>query len=612
MEAILLFFLKASTLIGVYFLAYYLLLSKETFFTTNRWFLLAGLLTSVLMPLFFIKKVIWIERKEPTFNEMVHYSDSGTTIPTPETISIDWNQILIACYVIVVLLLIIKIAVNLFSLFKLLNNKEVEKRDQFSLVDLNEDIAPFSFFNYIVYNSNYYTNDELRSILLHEKIHSQEKHSIDVMIAKLFCIVFWFNPFVWLYKKAMIQNLEYIADQKACIQIEDRKVYQKALLKVVTHQNCLSITNQFYQSLIKKRIVMLNKNQSHKKNSWKYTIVLPVLVAFFIAFQIKIIAQEKQNSNAEKVKTMYPTQNVTEMVWTKNSSDEELKRDIESMKKEGVNVSYSKLKRNSKGEITSIKVEFKDKNGKTGVNYVMSDEPIKPIYLRKTNDYVGFGKSGLSKVVSINKKDGKQEEEEYSFSFSDEDELSPIAPLANLEIPEPPVPPVYPYSNLMDAPNAPSFPRIPNAPRFPSDVHDEKSMAVYEKEMAVFEKKMKLAEKEFEAKMEIYEKQMNENDPKMKNFEKEMEKFEEAMEKYQERYLDQFQNHREIEIEKREVMRDAQREAQQEAAYARREANQARKEAMKAREEALKEAEIARKEAIKEAIKVRRNKAEKE
>ncbi|RXR19326.1 peptidase M56 [Flavobacterium amnicola] len=600
MEAIFLFFLKASTLIGVYFLAYYLLLRKETFFTTNRWFLLAGLLTSVLMPLFFIKKVIWIERKEPTFNEMVQYSESGAAIPTPETFSIDWSQILIACYAIVVLFLIIKIAISLFSLFKLLNNKEVEKHDRFSLVDLNEDIAPFSFFNYIVYNSNYYTNDELRSILLHEKIHSQEKHSIDVMIAKLFCIVFWFNPFVWLYKKAMIQNLEYIADQKACIQIDDRKVYQKALLKAVTHQNCLSITNQFYQSLIKKRIVMLNKNQSHKKNSWKYTIVLPVLVAFFIAFQIKIIAQEKQNSTVDKVKVSSPTQNVTEMVWTKNSSDEELKRDIESMKKEGVNVSYSKLKRNSKGEITAIKVEFKDKNGKAGVNYVMSDEPIKPIYLRKTNDYIGFATSSKARIVSINKKDGKHEEEEYSFSFSDEDELAPIAPLADLEIPEPPVPPVYPYNNLMDAPNAPTFPRVPNAPRFPSDVHDEKSMAAFEKEMAVFEKKMKLAEKEFEAKMEIFEKEMNENDPKMKNFEKEMEKFEEAMEKYQERYQEQFQNRREIEIEKREAIRDAQREAQQEAAYARREAQQARKEAMKAREEALKDAEAARKDAIKE------------
>ena len=92
----------------------------------------------------------------------------------------------------------------------------------------------------------------------------------------------------------MIQNLEYIADQKASQLIDDKKVYQKALLKVVTHQNCLSITNHFYQSLIKKRIVMLNKNQSHKRNSWKYALILPALVAFILLFQIKVIAQERE------------------------------------------------------------------------------------------------------------------------------------------------------------------------------------------------------------------------------------------------------------------------------------------------------------------------------
>ncbi|MBP9792715.1 MAG: peptidase M56 [Flavobacterium sp.] len=597
MEAILLYFLKASTLLSVYFLAYHFLLRKETFFTTNRWFLLAGLLTSVMMPLFFIKKVIWVEKPKATFQELPVFSGNEVInhAPIQDVATIDWVQVMAVGYTVMVAILFIKILTHLASLYKLLHKKEIVKNDQFSLVDLKEDIAPFSFFNYIVYNSSYYTEDELNSILLHEKIHSQEKHSVDMMLAKFFCIVFWFNPFMWLYKKAITQNLEYIADQKAVQHIEDKKVYQKALLKVVTHQNCLSITNHFYQSLIKKRIVMLNKNQSKKLNSWKYALILPVLVAFVIFFQVKLIAQEKKTKFSEHPSHSSTSQNVTEMIWTKDSSDEELKRDIEAMKKEGVTVSYSKLKRNSKGEITSIKVEFNDKHGKNGINYIMSDDPIKPICLRKTNDFVGFGKSSKSKTVVINEKDGTQNEEEFSFSFSDEDEISGIAPLADLEIPEPPVPPVYPYNNIME-----SLPRFPDAPRLPLNVNDEKLMKVFEKEMAVFEKKMKLVEKEFETKMEVFEKDRNENDPKMIQFEKDMAKFEEEMEKYQDRFQEQFQNRREIEIEKREAARDAQREAQQEAAYARRDANQARKEAMRAREEALKEAEAARKEAFKE------------
>jgi beta-lactamase regulating signal transducer with metallopeptidase domain len=74
------------------------------------------------------------------------------------------------------------------------------------------------------------------------------------------------NPIMWFYRKEMLQNLEYIADNFASLQVSNSVNYQKTLLKVVLNQHQLTITNQFYQSLIKKRIVMLNKNQSNKKN----------------------------------------------------------------------------------------------------------------------------------------------------------------------------------------------------------------------------------------------------------------------------------------------------------------------------------------------------------
>ena len=79
-------------------------------------------------------------------------------------------------------------------------------------MDVSENIAPFSFFSYIVYNSSLYNSTELENILEHEKIHSEQNHTTDVLISRIFCIVFWFNPIVWLYKKAIMQNLEFIAD----------------------------------------------------------------------------------------------------------------------------------------------------------------------------------------------------------------------------------------------------------------------------------------------------------------------------------------------------------------------------------------------------------------
>lgn len=398
MEAFFIYLLKASVLISVYFLAYHFLLRKETFFTTNRWFLLAGLTTSAILPFYFITKTIVVEHPKVSMNDIIAYSQpDAMTLPLEEAFTIDWFQLGLLAYVLVCLLYFGKILTNLASLFRLLYKKEVIKKDQYSLVDLDDNIAPFSFFNYIVFNSTYYTQDELQSILLHEKVHSQEKHSIDVMIAKFFCIIFWFNPFMWLYKKAMIQNLEYIADQKASQLIDDKKVYQKALLKVVTHQNCLSITNHFYQSLIKKRIVMLNKNQSHKRNSWKYALIIPALIAFVMLFQIKVIAQERE--------IIQKSQGGVYIKTDKNSSDEEMKKDAKFAKEKfGVTLKYSKVKRNREGEITGIKIEYKDENGQKGMTQFSGNEPIEPIYFHKTKNKIGFGKPNEVQVFKNHRK----------------------------------------------------------------------------------------------------------------------------------------------------------------------------------------------------------------
>jgi len=398
METLFIYLLKSSGLIAVFYLAYHFLVRKETFFNSNRWFLITGLFTSLLLPLFTIKKIIYIERPKMELNDLVAYANSNnTTLQNVPTVveAFDWMQFIWISYLIVSCVLVIKIVLNFTSLYRMLYQQQVIKKEKFKLVNLNENIAPFSFFNYIVYNAELYSEEELQSILLHEKIHSQEKHSFDVMVAKLFCIVFWFNPFVWLYKKAITQNLEYIADQKAIQQLEDKKSYQRALLKVVSNQNCLSITNNFYQSLIKKRIVMLNKNQSHKRNSWKYALIIPALLGFVLLFQIKTVAQERALQETKS------KQGEVSLVINKNSSEDELKKEANRLKEEhGVTLKYSKIKRNSNGEITGIKVEYKDNNGNKGVSQVNGKEPISPIHFFKNGDVIGFGKTKSVRIIA--------------------------------------------------------------------------------------------------------------------------------------------------------------------------------------------------------------------
>ncbi|MBL7886782.1 MAG: peptidase M56 [Flavobacterium sp.] len=425
METIFIYLLKSSVLIAIFFLAYHFLLRNETFFNTNRWYLLSGLVTSVVLPLFFIKKIIYVEKPVFDLNEITQIPQDVAIADqmVSQSFEVNWFQIGFIVYGIVTILLFAKVFYNSISLYKILHKKTIIKEENHLIVDIQENIAPFSFFNFIVFNSDLYSEQEIQSILTHEKIHSKQKHSFDVLVSKLFAIVFWFNPFIHWYKKAIVQNLEYIADQKAIEVVQDKKSYQMTLLKVVSHQNCLSITNHFYQSLIKKRIVMLNKNQSQKRNSWKYALVIPVLIAFVMLFQVQTIAQEKRIVTSTR-----STQSGIYITTDKNSSDEQLKKDAKLAKEKfGVTLKYSKIKRNKKGEITGIKVTYKDKEGNTGTTQFNGNEPIKPIYFYKTVDKIGFGKSNEIKIYS-----NSDNEDNFVFDFDNPmDEID-----INIEVPE--------------------------------------------------------------------------------------------------------------------------------------------------------------------------------
>lgn len=449
METLFINLIKSSALIAAFYLAYHFLVRKETFFNSNRWFLLTGLFTALLLPWFNITKVVYVEKPKMALADLVAYSSKNMVatprVPTPEPF--DWMSLVWVGYLAIALFLLARIVINFTSLFRMLYNQQKTKKEDFTLVDLNQNIAPFSFFNYIVYNSSLYTPEELQSILLHEKVHSREKHSFDVMMAKLFCIIFWFNPFVWLYKKAIIQNLEYIADHKAVQQLENPKVYQMALLKAISNQNCLSITNNFYQSLIKKRIVMLNTNQSQQRNAWKYSIILPVLIGFVMLFQIKTIAQEKIGNTV--LSQTNPKEEVR-LVIDKNTSDADLKREAQRLRENyGVTLKYSKIKRNENGEITGIKVEFKDKKGNKGVSQVAGNEPITPIHFYKNEEAIGFGKPRGMRVYANVPGMKTDDKEPFVFHF-DGDSLAEVSD--------------FNFDFDFEMPEHPEFPEMPELP----------------------------------------------------------------------------------------------------------------------------------------------------
>jgi hypothetical protein len=371
METLFIYLIKSSGLVTLFFLAYYFLLQKETFFTSNRWFLLTGLITSSLLPLLVFTKTILVK----TSPETIDWSQIPIDIPIENTsFEIDWFLTAGIVYALGIVVFLTRFGLDYYSLTKVFKGKTVHQQADFKFIDVEEKLAPFSFFNTIVYNSALYSASELQNIIEHEKVHSEQNHSLDVLLTRLFSILFWFNPVIWLYQKAILQNLEFIADSEALLKISDKKAYQITLLKITAHENCVALSNHFYQSLIKKRIIMLNKNQSNKRNLWKYALVVPALVAFFMLFQVNVVAQEKvemerstainTTSDKETNKDLNPKESDT-VKKTKNITVNAAKKGITDENTE-IYVNGKKVSKSEMEELDSSIIKTVDvtKNGK--------------------------------------------------------------------------------------------------------------------------------------------------------------------------------------------------------------------------------------------------------
>ena len=392
-----LYCIKANGLIILFYLMYVLFLRKETFFVSNRLYLILGLLISLCLPLITFTKTIWVD---PTpvpefYQETTTVNSDYIEVPIQET-PIDWSLILTTAYVVICVLILVKIGIEIVSFYNRIRKHNQQKEADFTLIHSNTTENPFSFFHYIVINPHLFSEAELQHILTHESIHVKQKHSIDVLLGKLFCAVFWANPIIWFYRKAMLQNLEFIADSETFQQIENKYEYQITLLKVVTHQHDLSITNQFYQSLIKKRIVMLHTNQSNKRNAWKYATILPLLVGFMLLFQIETVAQVKENSKV----AAYAVEVDYSHIVTSKTTDAEIKEIETSFQDDDYNLKISNVKRNNEGEIIEIKLEFSSKkNSKTkNIKIVKGDKPITPIRIYIKEDKNNTKSVGFEEV----------------------------------------------------------------------------------------------------------------------------------------------------------------------------------------------------------------------
>ena len=396
METLITYFLKVNGLLIGFYLVYFLFLKKETFFNWSRWYFLLGIVLSLVVPLLTYTKIIWVAPTPmPELPDFIPFQQVETPVIIKE--SIDWNTIGFLFYGLVILILVGKMLVELSKLLVFLVKNKKTKVGSYFLIEQTSG-QPFSFFNYVVFQKKNYTEAEIAAILQHEAVHVRQKHSIDVLFSQLFCCVFWVNPVCWWYKKAMQQNLEYIADAQTVAQT-DSFIYQNLIVKATCSGSQLALTNPFYQSLIKKRILMINTTPSNKKSLWKYAVVLPLLTAFFFMFQIETVAQVR-DEKALVVDVDYSH------ILTATTTDKELNELEKNFTDENQKLIISNVKRNNKGEIIEIKLLFD--SGKTYVEILerKSNKPINDIkiFINSDNDNnisCGFEELGSKAIEDI-------------------------------------------------------------------------------------------------------------------------------------------------------------------------------------------------------------------
>jgi beta-lactamase regulating signal transducer with metallopeptidase domain len=284
------YLLKASAVISIFYFCYKIFLQSDTFFDLNRWFLLLGLVTAFTIP--FLVIPVYIEYTPvtiPNFN----IAEINPTINAPETFNLlDYMFII---YALGAIFFVIRFTIQLTSLLSIIRKNKSFKTETYNFIEIKDKISPFSFFNYIVYNPTDYNSTEIKQILVHEKVHANQLHSLDILITQFACIVLWFNPIIWFYNKSLKQNLEFIADYNTQNKFNS-KSYQTTLLKITLPSHQMALSNNFYNSLIKKRIVMLHKSKSKKINLFKYTLIIPLLITFIFNCNTQVIAQSKDES----------------------------------------------------------------------------------------------------------------------------------------------------------------------------------------------------------------------------------------------------------------------------------------------------------------------------
>lgn len=286
------YLLQVNVGIVLFYLFYRLFFAGDTFWKTRRMYLLLSFVASFAYPLLSIES--WLSQPEPVQITLVRMTTLPEIVITPtqqpELITLEY--ILWTAYLLVAVALFGRMLFQLLMLLRLRWAGTITFLQGMKVVALDREISPFSFFGAVFINPKLHTEAEVQQILAHELTHVRQWHSVDVLVGELLSIAFWMNPAVWLLKREIRQNLEFLADQQVLRSGYDPKHYQYHLLQLSYQAPQVQLGNQFNVSPLKKRIMMMNKQKTNKAAVLKYMLIVPLVLSLVLVANAQSVVKK--------------------------------------------------------------------------------------------------------------------------------------------------------------------------------------------------------------------------------------------------------------------------------------------------------------------------------
>lgn len=317
MGAFILYMAKASVCLFFFSILFRLLMMRETFFRFNRATLLAGLAVCSLMPLInvqtinplgFQRPIAHLEKMIDSYEYLrvtlpetgVHTPGADEAVSGAEPVTVTEKKsfplfgMVFAAYLLGVAFMLARMAFSMLRLRQLVRKTKAVEHNGYELIVSKEKVVPFSFFRKIVISeADYAANPE--EIILHEQMHIERRHSVDVIFSELFLAMHWFNPAVWLLSRDLREIHEFEADSGVLQHGIDPQKYQLLLVKkAVGEKQFGAITNGFNRSKIRNRILMMLRRDSAGWARLKVLTALPVFAVVLLSFSQPVAQQQNE------------------------------------------------------------------------------------------------------------------------------------------------------------------------------------------------------------------------------------------------------------------------------------------------------------------------------